>query len=49
MRLVCIRAETIAVMMVTLGLRRQPMQAFTKQRNADEDSQQEAAQKSPIL
>jgi hypothetical protein len=37
MRLVCVSAETIEVMLMMLGLRRQPVQAFAKQRNAGED------------
>lgn len=49
MRVVCVGAETMAVMVMMLGLGRQPMQALAKQRNAGERDQQEAAQKSSIL
>ena len=36
-------AGAVTVEMMVLVLRRQPMQAFTKQRNAGESSQQETA------
>jgi len=43
------KTHTMAVMVVVLGLRCQPMQAFAEERNAGESNQQEVAQKSPIL
>jgi hypothetical protein len=48
MQVACESTETTTVMVMMLGLGRQPMQPFAKKRNAGKGDQQEAAQKSPI-